>query len=141
MQQPQTCAPLHVSEINNHPVRFFLSPIQDGLPDFPWCCFQDLCAAFGLAEKLKDLSGERLSKISSEAMSIATHDGILTVIPHPDAQGFVLSMIRLLGIDAQQDYTNAGVDAFAKQLGEMTDKQVMSYSQAATERWKSKVTE
>jgi len=128
--------PLHVGQINDFPVRFFRSPINDGRPDFPWTCLADLVGAFGLSEKLRNLSKEKVRNISSEAMAIATNDGIETIIPHPDAQGFVLSMIRLLGINAEQDYKFAGAAAFGKLVSEMSDKEVMAYSQAALDRWK-----
>ncbi len=131
-----TCVPLHTDQINSHPVRFFRSPINDGRPDFPWTCLGDLIAAFGLTDQLRNLSGERLLKISAEAMDVATNDGMVTLIPHPDAQGFVHSMLKLQGVDAAEEYKYAGAAAFHKQLTDMTDKEVMAYSQAAVARWK-----
>ena len=132
-----TVRPLHTGTVNGFPVRFFLSPIHDGRPDFPWSCLADLIAAFGLSDKLQGLA-QRMQAVSAEAMSVATADGILTVIPHPDAQGFVQSMTKLLGVDAEEDYKLAGAAAFNKQLTDMTDKEVMAYSNAAISRWKGK---
>jgi hypothetical protein len=131
-----TVAPLHTGTVNGSPVRFFLSPLQDGLPDFPWSSLDDLICAVGLPDKMRELSASKLQSISAEAMTVATTEGLLTIIPHPDAQGLIQAMAKLRGVDAESDYKFEGAAAFCRQLADLTDKEVMEYSQAAVKRWK-----
>jgi hypothetical protein len=39
--------PLHIGQVGGQPLRFFKTPLDDGRPDLPWHCVDDLRAVSG----------------------------------------------------------------------------------------------
>ena len=89
-------APIHTATINGHAVRFFWPPINDGRPDFPWHAVNDLMTAIGLPPGMIEhfLRGAKQDHAEMHR-TIATPDGLVTVAPHPVAQGFLGAMVHV----------------------------------------------
>ena len=134
---PHPLVPLHIGTVNGQAVRFFASPLADGGPDFPWACLDDLMEVYGLPDAARTAMLGRLHALSASAMTVTTEEGPVVILPHPDAQGMVHAMTKLRGMNAEEDYALAGAAALKGQVADLTDKQLMAYSQAAISRWKT----
>jgi hypothetical protein len=45
--------PLHIATIRNEQLRFYRTPNNDGQPDMPWHCCEDLYRCMGLSRDLR----------------------------------------------------------------------------------------
>lgn len=112
--------PLHTGVINGHPVRFFKKPT--GAPDLPWHAVDDLYRALGLNREIRrDLLRTTQGSWSTELRTIATADGVVTIAPHPVAQGLIGAMIETGRAPAalEADYIAAGAAALKAMAGDL----------------------
>jgi len=97
--------PICTGTVNGSPVRFFRSPLNDGRPDFPWIAWGDLTDAYPLSAAKKAVFFQRLHADWPDIpRTVATADGVVTLVPHFAAQGFTSAMTECLGIDAEKEY-------------------------------------
>jgi hypothetical protein len=77
---------LHVATIRGQQLRFYCTPNNDGLPDLPWHCVDDLllCLGFDQEQRKSILRGFRTGPFPTN--TIATEDGLVTIAPHHVAQ-------------------------------------------------------
>lgn len=112
-----TSNPIHIAMIAGHPVRFFRSPINDGRQDFPWHAVDDLMAACRLGRSERRHFMRMMQRDHKEMVrTVATADGIVTVAPHPHAQGLVDAMVEVGRVtsSARNDYDKAIFEASEK---------------------------
>ena len=140
MKQTLT-SPLHVAEINGQMVRFFRTPLNDGLPDFPWHSTNDLMAALNMDRKMRREFLQTLREGPGAVVkSIATKDGVVQVCPHFMAQGLADAMVHVGNAPTvSRDQYDAAVFAAAQEL-EKVDNRAGSfeYTIAAFQRWSEK---
>ncbi|MDW7555372.1 MULTISPECIES: hypothetical protein [Azospirillum] len=127
--------PIHTGNINGKPVRFFATPLNDGLPDFPWHSTNDLMSACNLDGTARQHFMRMAQRDHVGTMqTIATPDGVVTVAPHYHAQGFVDAMVHVKRVKkrARADYDMAIMEA-GKALFPMGMS--FEYMIAAFHRW------
>jgi hypothetical protein len=133
--------PLHIATVGGHPLRFFKTPLDDGLPDLVWHAVDDLHQCLGLNRDarrvfLRKLKGAEWGK---HTRTIATADGLVTVAPNYIAQGTVDAMIEqgMTPASIRRDYDHAGVEAMRK-LGvpfPFPSDEFFAWMKAAMNRW------
>jgi hypothetical protein len=110
--------PLHLAVINGKPLRFFRTPNNDGRPDLPWHCTEDLMAVLGTTRDFRRYWARqcRSGRFKADFRTVATADGLVTVAPHYVAQGTISAAAQMLGsTDAvYRAYSVAGADACKK---------------------------
>ncbi len=106
--------PIHAATINGKPVRFFVSPLKDGRPDFPWHCVGDLMSALMMDQPTREHFFRSLRDgPTAVVVSIPTDSGIVQVCPHFMAQGLVDAMVAV-GVapkKSRKEYDNAIFEA------------------------------
>jgi hypothetical protein len=92
-------SPLHVATILGKRLRYFRTPYNDGRPDLPWHCVDDLQAILGLSREQRRyfLKAFRNGPFASSFETVATEDGIVTIAPHYVAQGFIGAAAQMVG--------------------------------------------
>ena len=70
--------PIHVAFLAGQPLHFFRTPIDDGRPDLPWHCVDDLNRVLGLDRAQRRFLLNRV-RAQGEMQTTATLDGIVTV--------------------------------------------------------------
>ena len=66
--------PIHVATVAGRPLRFFRTPLNDGRPDLPWHCVDDLYRCLGLGRAAqRDLLSRLRAKGAMQ--TVATADG------------------------------------------------------------------
>jgi hypothetical protein len=84
--------PLYIATVGGKPLRFFRTPLDDGRPDLPWHCVDDLHRCLGLNRDLRRIFLRKLKSARWPTRTIAAADGIITIAPHFVAQGTVDAM-------------------------------------------------
>jgi hypothetical protein len=112
-------APLHVAEIDGHQLRFFRTPNNDGRPDLPWHCVDDLSKVFGLNRQQRRALLQGMQKYDA-FRTVATSDGILTIGPHYTAQGAISAIAEIVGDAKSKRIDNAYGGASAEALKKLT---------------------
>jgi hypothetical protein len=88
--------PLHIAVLSGHPLRFFRTPLADGLPDLPWHAVDDLqrCLALNRHGRKIFLALLRSNKRwNGIVRNVATADELVTVAPHFMAQGTIGALV------------------------------------------------
>jgi hypothetical protein len=132
--------PLHVAVIGGHPVRFFRTPLNDGRPDMPWHCVEDLHRCLGLNRDQRRIFLRELKNSKWPTKTIPAADGILTIAPHFIAQGVVDSMTDagMAPKSVRDEYDQAGAEALQKlpqPPAAANPEAWLLWLKAATDRW------
>lgn len=123
--------PLHIATIRGHQLRFFRTPNNDGKPDFPWHCCEDLYRCMGLARDLRRHFQRHMSKRSR---TVATIDGLVTIAPHCVAQGATSAWREIRGADIESDYSREVHCAVEKLVAGFPPGQALDWAVAAFKR-------
>ncbi len=85
--------PLHTGMINNVSVRFFRSPLtaEDARPDFHWVALKDIEKAFGHSQELIQKAQRHYSR---KLITVATENGIDTIVPHGFCEGLMNAAVK-----------------------------------------------
>jgi hypothetical protein len=134
--------PLHVATVDGQPLRFFRTPLNDGRPDLPWHCVDDLHRCLGLDRNARRAFLRRLQNArewGKDVRTVATADGLITIAPHYMAQGWVDAMIHegMAPARVRREYDLAGTDAM-KKLGvpfPFGSDEFFAWMKAAMNRW------
>jgi hypothetical protein len=109
-------SPLHIAMVGGHPLRLFATPLNDGRPDMPWHCIDDLYKCLGVNRDLRRHFQRKLKNSKWPTKTIAAADGIITVAPHFVAQGIIDTMVEV-GVASKRayaEYAQAGTEALKK---------------------------
>jgi hypothetical protein len=74
--------PLHEATLCDQRLRFFISAIEDGRPDFPGHAVDDLQRCVGMPASKGEFFIRKQRKFGVPMQTIATSDGHVTVAPH-----------------------------------------------------------
>jgi hypothetical protein len=112
--------PIHIATIEHH-LRFFRTRNDDGRPDMPWHCVDDLHRCLGLDRAARRIFLRKLHERGG-TQAVATADGIITVAPHYMVQGTVDPMVEVGWVPAsvRSAYDRAGSDALKKLVAHLT---------------------
>jgi hypothetical protein len=77
--------PIHIATIGGHQLRFYRIPSNDGRPDMPWYCVDDLHQCLGLSRPQRKVMLSMMRKMGG-FQTIATTEGVVTIGPHYTAQ-------------------------------------------------------
>ena len=104
--------PLHLATIGGHPLRFFKTPLNDGRPDFPWHCVDDLQRCLGLNRKDQRIH-RRLFHSIEVTRTVATPKGSVSIVPHAIAMAAVEALIDKgrTTASARDEYVSASANA------------------------------
>lgn len=82
--------PLLVGEVFGRQLRFFASPTYKatGEPDGPWFAYEDFIRVIGIDQEKGEAIFRMLRQDWEEPQTIATKDGLITIIPRFMAEGF-----------------------------------------------------
>lgn len=115
-------APTYTGTVAGHPVRFFKGP--SGQPELPWHAVEDLFRAAGLPRPLRRHFLQAM-QTAGEVRTVATLDGVVTIAPHPVAQGFLDALPEMGSIGAnaspalKMDYAAAAAQAMSVMTGDL----------------------
>jgi hypothetical protein len=129
--------PLHIATVGGQPLRFFKTPLNDGRPDFPWHCVDDLycCLKFNRGERKWLQQKARIG----ERRTIATADGLVIVAPHCVAQGVIEAAIEMGRATERAgiEYRLGAVEAMNKiPTPPFPSDEYLDWMKAAMNRWK-----
>jgi hypothetical protein len=107
--------PIHVATLAGQPLRFFRTPLDDGRPDLPWHCVDDLHQCLGIDRAARRVLLSKM-RVTESMQTVATPDGIVTVAPHYMALGSIDAMINMGRAPAslRAEYALAGTEACQK---------------------------
>jgi hypothetical protein len=129
--------PIHVGTIRGQQVRFFRSPDDDGRPDFPWVSIDDLAICTGLDRDRRKYIPRMTQNIAfGRKKTVATASGLVTIIEHCFAQGFLGATAEFFGptFDIRQEYAEVDVEAVRKLTDGFDRAELMSWAVAAVRR-------
>jgi hypothetical protein len=129
--------PLHVAIIRGHQLRFYRTPNNDGRPDFPWVCLDDLfrCMSSPRGFRKHFHRQAKSGPFRNDFRTAATPDGIVTIVPHYAAQGITAAWRESDCADIEKDYAREGVAAIKKLTAHLVfPDQVLPWMKAALER-------
>jgi hypothetical protein len=108
--------PLHIATVGGHPLRFFRTPLDDGRPDMPWHCVEDLHKCLKLNRDQRKIFLRKLKNSNWPTKTIAAADGIITIAPHFLAQGTVDKFVAegMAPASVRDEYDQAGTEALKK---------------------------
>jgi hypothetical protein len=131
--------PLHVAIIRGHQLRFYRTPNNDGRPDLPWHCVDDLYRCMGLSREFRrQLQRWHLAK--KVTRTVATADGLVTIAPHCMAQGAIGAWKETGGANIEHEYAMEGSIALGKlTAGLVFPDQVVPWAAAALKRHEGEV--
>jgi hypothetical protein len=132
--------PLHIATVGGHSLRFFRTPLNDGRPDLPWHCVDDLHKCLGLNRDLRRIFLRKLKNAKWPSKTIAAADGVITIAPHFVAQGTIDAMVDegIAPGSVGTEYARTGAEALKKIAPPVfaTDTEAwLSWMKAATNRW------
>lgn len=128
--------PLHVGTINGAPVRFFRTPIKDGRPDLPWTAWDDLTAAFPLTADHQMILRQRLrTDWGGVSHTIASTTGLVVIVPHIIAKGFVDGMAEFEDTGASDDYAKSLALAMKAMMAHLPLQARLDYAVTGLHRW------
>ena len=131
--------PLHVATIRGHQLRFFRTPNNDGRPDFPWHCCDDLYRCMELPRKVRRYF-QRCWTNRSMFRTVATTDGIVMIAPHCVAQGATSAWNEIGGVNIENEYALESAHALNKLTAGLTfPEQVLPWAAAAIKRHEGEV--
>jgi hypothetical protein len=89
--------PLYIATIRGHQLRFFRTPNNDGRPDLPWHCIDDLYHCMGLPRGMRKHFQKQMKSgpFRNDFRTVATLDGIVTIAPHYVAEALSQAGARL----------------------------------------------
>src|SRR5262245_42237874 len=107
--------PLHVATVGGHLLRFFKTPLDDGLPDMPWVAIDDLGRCIGLSRAHRRIHRALFHRLEI-ARTVTTPNGRVRIIPHAIARAAVEAMIDTsrAPASARDEYVDASADAMMK---------------------------
>jgi len=129
--------PLHIAIIRGHQLRFYRTPNNDGRPDLPWHCCDDLYRCMGLARGVRKHFQQQMKRgpFASDFRTVATSGGIITIAPHYVAQGTTASWRQTRCADIEDEYAFESAQAMEKlTAGLIWPEQVLSWAAAAMKR-------
>jgi hypothetical protein len=131
--------PLHVAIIRGHQLRFYRTPNNDGRPDLPWHCCDDLYRCMGLPRGVrKHLQRHMKSRpFRNDFRTAATPDGVITIAPHYVAQSIAAMWHELECADIENEYARGGAAACKKLYAGLAPEQLLPWLKAALERHES----
>jgi hypothetical protein len=135
--------PLHVATVGGHPLRFFRTPLNDGLPDFPWHAVDDLHRCLGLNRDMRRFFLRKLkgAEWGKNVLTVATADGLISVAPNYMAQSTVDALVEdgMAPASARRDFDKASTEAMKKLDLPFTfpSDQWLDWMKAAMNRWES----
>ena len=91
--------PIHIATIGGQTLRFFRTPNDDGRPDFPWHCVNDLHRCLGLDQTARKFFLRKLRKWGG-LQTVATPQGSVVIAPNYMAQGGINAMIAMGQVSA-----------------------------------------
>jgi hypothetical protein len=131
--------PLHVATVNGRPLRFFRSPLSDGLPDLPWHAVDDLHCCLGLDRHTRRVFLAKLRSAWGEPLeTVATAGGIVTIAPHFIAQGVIDATVEqgMAPAGVRHEYDRAGAEAMDKLARPAFGSDAwLAWMKAAVNRW------
>jgi hypothetical protein len=133
-------SPLHIATVGGQPLRFFRTPLNDGRPDMPWDCVEDLHRCLGLNRAQRKIFLRKLKNSKWPTKTIAAADGIITIAPHFVAQGTVDMLIeeKMAPPRVRDEYDQAGTEALKKlpqPPAAANPEAWLLWLKAATNRW------
>jgi hypothetical protein len=129
--------PLYVAIIHGHQLRFYRTPNNDGRPDLPWHCCDDLYRCMGLPRGVRKHFQQQMKRgrFAGDFRTIATSDGVITIAPHYVAQGVTSAWDEIDGVDIENEYARESAHACKKlTAGLVFPDQVLPWMKAALER-------
>jgi hypothetical protein len=134
--------PLHIATVGGHPLRFFKTPLEDGRPDLPWHCVDDLHRCLGLNRDARRVFLRKLQSAEwgKDVRTVATADGLITVAPHYMAQGWIDAMVEdeMTPASVRRDYDHAGAEATKKMpKPPFPSDEFFDWMKAAMNRWEN----
>ena len=120
---------LHSATIAGKPMRSFRTPLDDGRPDFQ-------CLDLGRVQRRTRLS---LMRANGGMQTVATPDGIVTVAPHPAAQGAIEAAIEAGRVPAslRAEYRHAELEALQRIAPPGFPVEYMAWMAAALSRYEA----
>ena len=91
--------PIHIATIGGQTLRFFRTPNDDGRPDFPWHCVDDLHRCLGLDRTARKFFLRKLREWGG-VQTVATQQGSVVIAPNYMAQGGINAMVVLGQVSA-----------------------------------------
>jgi hypothetical protein len=129
--------PLHVAIIRGHQLRFYRTPNNDGRPDLPWHCCDDLYHCMGLPRGVRKHFQQQMKRgpFAGDFRMVATSDGIITIAPHYVAQSIAAMWHELECADIENEYAREGAAAIKKLAAHLVfPDQVLPWLKAAMNR-------
>jgi hypothetical protein len=132
--------PLHIATVGGQRLRFFRTPINDGRPDMPWHCVDDLHKCLGLNREQRKAFLHKLKNSNWPTKTIAVADGIITVAPHFVAQGTVDTWVDtgMAPKSVRDEYGDASTEALKKLPhlpAAVNPEAFLLWLKAARDRW------
>ena len=91
--------PIHIATIGGQTLRFFRTPNDDGRPDFPWHCVNDLHRCLGFDQTARKFFLRKQRKWGG-LQTVATPQGSVVIAPNYMAQGGINAMIAMGQVSA-----------------------------------------
>jgi hypothetical protein len=130
---------LHVATVGGHPLRFFKTPLDDGLPDMPWVAIDDLGRCAGLNRVRRRIHLRVFSQLEI-TRTVATPNGRVRIAPHAIARAAVEALIDRGRAPAsmRDEYVHASADAMMKvSPGPFPSVEALTaWVNAAANRWR-----
>jgi hypothetical protein len=133
--------PLHIATVGGHRLRFFRTPLNDGRPDFPWHCVDDLQRCLGLNRQGRKVFLHMLrsnKEWGAIVRTVAATDGVVTVAPNFMAQGTVDAMIEegMTPASIRREFDHASVEAMHKMpKPPFPSDEFLDWMKTAMNRW------
>lgn len=126
---------IHETRVGKSTLRFFRSPLVGA--DFAWVSFDDLLMCLGFSREERRAFRKMLrGEWGKEVKTVATSEGICTIVPHFMVQGLCSAMIQegKVSCDFEVAYSKAASDALRVITGHLSGNDLISYLAAAHRR-------
>ena len=131
--------PIHVAAIGLGNMRFYAPPSSG--QEFPWVALEDAMHCFCLPRGMRRRAKQDMQRDwKGQAQTVATNDGVVTIVPHFMAQGMAYAMIDCGRCDGSvlAKYGLAGSAAMAKLTDGLGSQEILDYLGAAMATEESK---
>ena len=126
--------PIYTAQIKRKAVRFFRTPIEDGFPDLPWHCVDDLFEAANLPLEMR-VNCLRQAKRDYPHFypTVSVGGEPVTIAPHFSAAKMIeaLGVGKLVKISFAVDYLKAAKSAYFSQ----PEARSKDHLERALDRW------
>jgi hypothetical protein len=131
--------PLHIGTVGGKPLRFFRTPLNDGLPDGPWVAVDDVGHCLALNREHRRMHQRVMQSTCKDVIhTLSTPDGLVSIVPHAMMRAAVEALIDTgrVPASARDEYVHASAEAMMKlNPGCPSPEALTAWTNAVVNRW------